>query len=264
MRHVVYGIGIAVLSLMALPARAADHEVLVGPNTVAFVPQLLTIEVGDTVTFISRTPTIHNAHATDNSFRCADGCDNDGHGGSGAPKRGPWQATVRFDHEGYVPYQCDPHAKFGMTGAIHVVASGGGGGGGGGGGEFVPITKGFSGAWYDPGQSGHGLFLEVLEGNQLLAWWFTFNPEGTQQAWFGNVGSIDGDTATVSALKTAGGQWIPNFDPGNVTQPSWGTLTFHFIDCNHGGVDFASTMPGYGSGHMDLVRLTQPAGLTCP
>ena len=61
-----------------------------------------------------------------------------------------------------------------------------------------------------------------------------------------------------------GGRWIPNFDPGNVTQPSWGTLTFHFTDCSHGEVDFVSTMPGYGSGHMDLTRLTQPAGVTCP
>jgi hypothetical protein len=35
-------------------------------------------------------------------------------------------------------------------------------------------------------------------------------------------------------------------------------------DCNNGRVDFASTRPGYGSGHMDLTRLTQTAGLTCP
>ena len=28
--------------------------------------------------------------------------------------------------------------------------------------------------------------------------------------------------------------------------------------------DFTSSVPGYGNGHMDLTRLTQPAGLTCP
>jgi len=65
-------------------------------------------------------------------------------------------------------------------------------------------------------------------------------------------------------LQTQGGQWIPNFNPANVTQPSWGTLTFSFTDCNHGRVDFDSTMPGYGTGSMNLTRLTQPAGLTCP
>ena len=55
-----------------------------------------------------------------------------------------------------------------------------------------------------------------------------------------------------------------NFDPANVTQPPWGTLTFTFTDCNHGRVDFTSVVSGYGTGHMDLTRLTQPAGLACP
>jgi hypothetical protein len=128
----------------------------------------------------------------------------------------------------------------------------------------VPITAGFTGAWYDPNQSGHGIFIEVLPGSQMLAWWFTFNPDGTQQAWFGNVGAIDGDTATIDALQAQGGRWIPNFDPANVTQPAWGRLVFTFTDCNHGRVDFTSTAPGYGSGHMDLTRITEPEGLSCP
>jgi len=142
-------------------------------------------------------------------------------------------------------------------GIVRVVDGGGGGG-------TVPITSGFTGAWYDPAQSGHGIFIEVLPGNQMLAWWFTFNPDGTQQAWFGNVGAIDGDTATVAAVQTVGGRWIPNFDPANVTQPAWGRLVFTFSDCNHGRVDFTSSVAGYGEGHMDLTRITQPAGLACP
>jgi plastocyanin len=258
MRAIIHGIGIALLSLAAISSQAADHEVRVGYNAIAFDPQLATINVGDTVTFVSESAQLHNVHANDDSFRCAGGCEGDGQGGSGAPKAGPWRSTVRFDHAGTFGYRCDPHAAFGMIGAVQVVEGGGGGS------TFVPITQGFSGAWYDPNQSGHGLIVEVLDGNRILAWWFTFNPEGTEQTWFGNVGTIDGDTATVNALKTEGGRWIPNFDPGNVTQPSWGTLTFHFTDCSHGEVDFASTMPGYGSGHMDLTRLTQPAGVTCP
>ena len=56
---------------------------------------------------------------------------------------------------------------------------------------------------------------------------------------------------------------LPNFDPANVTQLPWGRLTFQFTDCNHGEVTF-STSGIYGSGHMDLVRITQPAGLECP
>ncbi len=130
----------------------------------------------------------------------------------------------------------------------------------------VAIAAGFTGAWYDPNQSGHGIFIEVLPGNQMLAWWFTFNPDGTQQAWFGNVGAIDTttNTATIDALQAQGGRWIPNFDPANVTQPAWGRLVFSFTDCNHGRVDFTATAAGYGSGHMDLTRITEPEGLSCP
>ena len=125
------------------------------------------------------------------------------------------------------------------------------------------ITPGMTGAWFDPQQSGHGLFLEVLPPNNLLAFWFTFNPDGTQQSWFGGVGTYSGDTATVSVALTTGGRWIPNFDASKVVSNAWGTLTFTFTDCNTGRVDFTSTYPGYGSNHMALSRLTMPAGLTC-
>jgi len=260
MRHVIYGIWVAVLSLAAISSQAADHRVSVGGASVRFDPQDITIAPGDTVTWVSSSAQAHNVHANDNSFRCAAGCDGDGHGGNGAPRTGPWSATVAFPRAGIYGYRCDPHANYGMVGVVRVVEGGGGGGDP----AHVAITSGFTGAWYDPGQSGHGLFLEVLPNNQILVWWFTFNPDGTQQAWFGNVGAINGDTATVAAVQTQGGRWIPNFDPSNVTQPAWGTLTLQFTDCNHGEVNFTSSVPGYGSGHMDLTRLTQPAGLECP
>jgi hypothetical protein len=63
---------------------------------------------------------------------------------------------------------------------------------------------------------------------------------------------------------TTGGRWIPNFDMTKVVNNPWGTLDFTFTDCNSGRVDFASTYPGYGSNHMTLTRLTNPAGLMCP
>ncbi len=129
----------------------------------------------------------------------------------------------------------------------------------------VAIGPGFTGSWSDPNQSGHGLALEVLDGNRLLAYWFTFTPDGSQQAWFLGVGSYSGNTATISQVEQPlGGRWIPNFNPNDVVQQSWGTLTLTFSDCDHGRVDFDSTNAGYGSNHMDLTRITMPAGLSCP
>jgi plastocyanin len=251
-----------VAMMLSMPVRAENHVVIAGFGNDAhpvyiFVPNDLTIHVGDTVTFNSnggaRGP--HNVHADDDSFRCALGCD--GEGGHGDPYF-YWSVTRQFDHVGTIPFHCDEHVDLGERGVIRVVQDPDAP-------AAVPITPGFTGAWYDPAQSGHGILVEILDGNQFLTWWFTFTPNG-QQAWFGNVGSIDPvtNTATVEALQTEGGRWIPNFDPSNVTNPVWGQLKFSFTDCNHGRVDFTSSTPGYGEGHMDLTRLTQPAGLACP
>ncbi len=124
------------------------------------------------------------------------------------------------------------------------------------------ITAAMTGAWYDPAQSGHGLFFEVLPEQRFLAWWFTFDPDG-KQAWFGGVGTYSGNRATLTALRTQGGRFIPNFNPANVSSPTWGTLTFTFSSCNSGLVEFSSDV-GFGTGSMPLTRLTLPLGLSCP
>ena len=129
--------------------------------------------------------------------------------------------------------------------------------------EFT-IGAGITGSWYDPAQNGHGLFIEVLSGNRFFASWFAFNPAGTQQAWFTGVGSYTGNIASITTVQQpTGGRWIPNFDSNQVVRNAWGTLTFTFTDCDHGKVDFNS-IAGYGTGSMNLTRLTQPAGLACP
>jgi N-acetylneuraminic acid mutarotase len=126
------------------------------------------------------------------------------------------------------------------------------------------ISAAITGAWYDPAQSGHGLFVEVLSGNRFLASWFAFDPSGKQEAWFTGVGTYSGNTATITnVLMPTGGRFIPNFDAADVTANRWGSLTFTFTDCNHGRVDF-NAVAGYGSGSMNITRLTQPAGLACP
>ncbi|HEY8009490.1 MAG TPA: kelch repeat-containing protein [Rudaea sp.] len=126
------------------------------------------------------------------------------------------------------------------------------------------IGPAFTGSWYDPAQSGHGLMLEVLSGNSIAATWFAFDATGGQQAWFSGAGTYSGNTATIANLvQPSAGRWIPNFNPNAIIRDPWGTLTFTFSDCNHGRVDFNSGL-GYGSGSMQLTRLTQPAGLTCP
>jgi plastocyanin len=241
-------------------AQATEHRVGIGDDcsepTACFSPLTLPIAVGDSVTFYvyfdGGDTGPHNVVADDGSFRCALGCD--GQGGDGTPRdyKSQWQFTLTFDKPGIVSYHDEASKAYG---AIIVQGSPG-----------FAIGSGMTGSWYDPDQSGHGLFVEVLPGNRFLAAWFTFTPDGTEQSWFTGVGTYYlGDQAAITDVELpTGGRWIPNFDPGQIKANPWGKLQFFFSDCNHGWVAFDSVY-GYGtSGGMKLTRLTQPLGLSCP
>lgn len=248
------------LLLGTAPAWAAAFNVTVGGSAgseypvLMFSPRNLTINVGDTVTF-RNAGGFHNVHADNESFRCAQGCDGDGAGGNGNPVDGNWSSTVTFTHAGSIPYHCDNHAGSGMTGTITVQGAAGGN---------VPITNGFTGSWVNP-EGKLGLGLEVLAGGNMVAEGYTFAAAGGQ-LWIGGVGPITGDHAaiTVTTITGAGGRFPPNFDASQTQNTTWGTLTFTFTDCNNGAVAWASAIPGYGSGSMPIIRLTQPAGVACP
>jgi plastocyanin len=105
---------------LATPLFAANHTVNVGPGT-TYTPATLTIAVGDTVKFTNRGG-LHNVKANDNSFRCAHGCDGDGHGGNGAASSDIWFALRTFDTVGTIGYYCETHGTptTGMRGTIIV------------------------------------------------------------------------------------------------------------------------------------------------
>lgn len=125
-----------------------------------------------------------------------------------------------------------------------------------------PFTaQNFTGAWYDPAQSGHGLFLDALPDGRLVAWWFTFDPQGNQ-AWFGGTGPMQGNTATIDVVRTQGARFIPNFVSGDAKNTPVGTLTFSFTGCGRGRVDFALDST-FGSGFMNIERLSYPVGIGC-
>jgi len=116
---------LALVSLLAtFNACAKQWYVQSGGAQVAFSPQFLTIQAGDTVTFLNLGG-YHNVVADDGSFRCAHGCDDDGQGGSGNATDAFWFATVAFPSAGTVGYFCEPHGSpgSGMYGTIEVLAA---------------------------------------------------------------------------------------------------------------------------------------------
>ena len=116
------------LSLLVLlgsaPSFATAAIVNVGGASNGYSPQTVTINVGDSVTFVNKGG-VHNVVADDGSFRCARGCDGDGHGGSGNAASSNWIASVKFDTAGTFGYFCEVHGMpgQGMFGTVTVLGA---------------------------------------------------------------------------------------------------------------------------------------------
>jgi plastocyanin len=102
------------------PAWAADH--VVGASGMEFSPSTLTIQAGDTVTWMNFGGS-HNVAADDGSFRCSNGCDDTG--GNGAISGASWTFTRTFNTPGTIGFHCQNHGSpgAGMFGTITVQAA---------------------------------------------------------------------------------------------------------------------------------------------
>jgi plastocyanin len=247
--------GLALLA--AAGAASAANVIVTAKSNFTFSPSNVTINVGDTVTF-KNGGGLHNvvSNSTGNVFRCANGCQ--GAGGNGAPSDDPWQAVVTFSNPGTVQFFCELHgaAGQGMAGTITVNGTAPG----------FTLGPALSGNWYNPAQNGHGFQFEVLKDPAGFAtvFWFVFDNNGNQ-AWISGAGQIDGNKLVVSAARRLGAKFPPNFNTDEAVGTPWGTLSFTFSDCTHGHVDWTSTDASFtATGGMDIERLTQVAGTTCP
>jgi hypothetical protein len=94
--------------------------------------------------------------------------------------------------------------------------------------------------------------------------WFVFDNNGNQ-AWISGVGQINGNKLVMDSARRLGAKFPPNFVTADAVGTPWGTLTFTFTDCTHGHVDWTATDPAFTpTGSLDIERLTQVAGTTCP
>lgn len=98
----------------------ADHYTVESLANNTFSPRDLTINVGDTVTWVNRGGR-HNVLSNDGSVRCAEGCD--GAGGNGDPSTSAWSFSLTFNSEELFEYICELHAGIGMVGSVRVVAA---------------------------------------------------------------------------------------------------------------------------------------------
>lgn len=126
-----------------------------------------------------------------------------------------------------------------------------------------PSLRGdFSGNWFDPDQSGHGVQIEVINPREAVVAWYVFDPDGNAM-WLFGVGRIEGNAIHVTLERFQGGRFPPAFDPGAVTTETWGEATLTFEDCDSGEMSWEPAIEGFEPGSMPLSRLTGIHGLRC-
>ncbi|HZP65863.1 MAG TPA: plastocyanin/azurin family copper-binding protein [Rudaea sp.] len=254
---------VGLLSGAGLVHAANVNVTLLGGSAMQFSPSTVTINQGDTVTFIYAGGSLpHNVRADDNSFRCATSCS--GNGGNATTQA--FSDVVTFSTAGTFGYYCEIHGApggIGMAGKVIVNATPAG----------LPIGGYISGNWYNPGNAGHGFQIEATNAKDpttnlpiMVAIWFVYTPDGTGNEWVYAQGTYDPtkSSVTLPAILNTGAKFPPAFNSTDITQTSWGTITFSFTDCNNGTASWASTIKSYGSGSLPIARITQIDGTTCP
>lgn len=123
---------------------------------------------------------------------------------------------------------------------------------------------GQSGSWYDPSHNGEGYSLQWMDPRRALITWYSYDTEG-RQYWMLGVGELDqaGRLQFPELHATRGARFGAGFDPDDVERFAWGTLTVD-IGCDIGTADYASMLAQFGSGGLDLHRLTRLRGVGCP
>ena len=122
-----------------------------------------------------------------------------------------------------------------------------------------------SGSWFNPDRNGEGFVVQVLPDQQAVVTWFTYPPVGedAEQAWLIGTGSTSGDRIQIAeVVRPVGAVFGPGFDPADVIREPWGSLEIVFSDCDRAMATWNGP-PEFGSGSMELVRLSSIDDLSC-
>ena len=127
--------------------------------------------------------------------------------------------------------------------------------------QAIADMKGLIGAWFEPATSGQGFELHWINGKTALLFFYGHHDNGQN---FFLLAQRDApwdfnQEVTMDLYATQGGRWS-NFNPANITRPTWGTLQITFVDCEHAVAELNGTD---GTKVMSLERLGRTEGLDC-
>ena len=125
-------------------------------------------------------------------------------------------------------------------------------------GSAFPVMD-LSGPWYNPDQSGHGWYLELLDPleadgpQRILAYWYTFH-EG-EPVWLLGQGALIEGQVQIPVMMTHGAQFPPLFQPADVSLIPWGFLELEFTDEDTAKALWFSDLEGFAGGSMPMIKL---------
>lgn len=133
--------------------------------------------------------------------------------------------------------------------------------------QAIAFDSGVTGSWYNPDQSGHGIFLEAIGNGQYLLSWFTYNRNGNPIFIVGVGTALNDNTLNFDMGYLTGMAW-GSFNPDNLIQDNWGTIDLAFTSCDSLTINYNSNYTDafgtvYGNGSISFVRLTSIENLSC-
>lgn len=129
-------------------------------------------------------------------------------------------------------------------------------------GAVVTGNPALSGAWFNPARDGQGFILEFVDDSELLAYWFTYDSDGSQM-WLIGLGDVDGaGQAVLNVQRSSGGRFGDQFDPELVELQDWGQVGFEFDECDNAAYTWLAPAP-YSNGGYNISRLTALKNTDC-
>lgn len=97
---------------------------------------------------------------------------------------------------------------------------------------FPRLLPGQSAAYYNPNRNGEGIFVELLDDEQVVVFVFTYTLNGPGQAWMLGIGRQVADGIIINEmLRPTGATFGPDFDPADISYDDFGSLAFHPPTC---------------------------------
>ncbi len=126
------------------------------------------------------------------------------------------------------------------------------------------LTSCHSGAWYNPGQDGHGLFVELIsveeEDRMLVAWYHYF--DGSPH-WSIAQGPVLGRQAFLTLNQYAGGFFPPEFNSEDVSLTASGFMNFELLSDHKAKLSWSNISEEFANGSLELEKLTQIDRYSC-